>query len=107
MVLGEGLIDADGERHEMAGLLPLTTSFAQRKLHLGYRRAKLRADMPFGDSGEVLSAHEFHYSTLIDGNSGDAKSLFDAQDARGEDLGSCGMIVGNVAGSYLHLIDRQ
>ncbi|MFN7104951.1 MAG: cobyrinic acid a,c-diamide synthase, partial [Pseudorhizobium sp.] len=38
MVLGEGLIDAGGERHAMLGLLPLVTSFAARKLHLGYRR---------------------------------------------------------------------
>ncbi len=38
MVLGEGLIDAQGKRHAMAGLLPLTTSFASRKLHLGYRQ---------------------------------------------------------------------
>ena len=36
MVLGQSLIDADGTRHQMAGLLELETSFAQRKLHLGY-----------------------------------------------------------------------
>ena len=105
MVLGEGLIDADGNRHAMAGLLPLTTSFAQRKLHLGYRRAQLLVDLPFASRGENLTAHEFHYSSLID--AGAAKSLFSAQDARGQDLGPCGMVVGNVAGSYLHLIDRQ
>ncbi len=34
MVLGHGLIDGDGARHEMAGLLPLETSFAARRLHL-------------------------------------------------------------------------
>ncbi len=43
MVLGEGLIDADGGRHAMAGLLPLETSFAERRLHLGYRCARLLA----------------------------------------------------------------
>ena len=37
MVLGDGLIDANGERHAMLGLLRLETSFAARKLHLGYR----------------------------------------------------------------------
>ena len=35
MVLGRGLIDADGTRHAMAGLLALETSFAKPKLHLG------------------------------------------------------------------------
>ncbi len=38
MVLGEALTDANGVHHPMAGLLPLETSFATRKLHLGYRR---------------------------------------------------------------------
>src|SRR5262249_44216218 len=30
MVLGDGLVDAEGQRHAMAGLLPLETSFARR-----------------------------------------------------------------------------
>ena len=33
MTLGTGLVDADGTRHAMAGLLDLETSFATRKLH--------------------------------------------------------------------------
>ena len=41
MVLGAGLVDPDGEFHAMAALLPLQTSFAERRLHLGYRRARL------------------------------------------------------------------
>ena len=38
MVLGESLIDSNGISHAMAGLLPVATSFAERKLHLGYRQ---------------------------------------------------------------------
>ena len=37
MVLGQAIIDGEGQRHEMAGLLPLITTFEQRKRHLGYR----------------------------------------------------------------------
>ena len=43
MVLGEGLTDAKGTRHEMTGLLGLETSFAKRRMHLGYRLAELTA----------------------------------------------------------------
>ena len=43
MALGEGLIDADGTRHRMAGLLGLVTSYEKRRMHLGYRRATLHA----------------------------------------------------------------
>ncbi|MEP0944159.1 MAG: cobyrinate a,c-diamide synthase [Rhizobiaceae bacterium] len=105
MVLGESLIDADGTRHQMAGLLPLETSFAERRLHLGYRHLQTLTDTPFAKIGDGLTAHEFHYSTLT--HRGEAKPLFEARDARGQELGSYGMVLGNVAGSYLHLIDRR
>ena len=48
MVLGRSLIDADGAAHAMAGLLGVETSFAKRKMNLGYRRAVLQADGPLG-----------------------------------------------------------
>jgi cobyrinic acid a,c-diamide synthase len=41
MALGTALTDADGARHEMVGLLGLETSFARRRMHLGYRLASL------------------------------------------------------------------
>ncbi len=104
MVLGEALIDADGQGHQMAKLLPLITSFGKPKLHLGYRRATPLQALPFAPMGKVLMAHEFHYSTIV--RQADSLALFSAQDARGEDLGPCGMVSGNVAGSYLHLIDQ-
>jgi cobyrinic acid a,c-diamide synthase len=44
MVLGRTLEDGNGEVHRMAGLLPVDTSYAQRKLHLGYRVARLIHD---------------------------------------------------------------
>ncbi|MGL5011506.1 MAG: cobyrinate a,c-diamide synthase, partial [Paracoccaceae bacterium] len=44
MAMGAGLVDKDGTRHAMAGLLGLETSFAARKMHLGYRAATLVAD---------------------------------------------------------------
>jgi cobyrinic acid a,c-diamide synthase len=33
MVLGESLEDAEGTTHRMAGLLPVATSYARRRLH--------------------------------------------------------------------------
>jgi cobyrinic acid a,c-diamide synthase len=105
MVLGEALVDADGNRHEMANLLPLVTSFETRKLHLGYRLAKPISDIPFAQKGAILTAHEFHYSTIV--KEGAGARLFSITDARGEDLGTCGLKQDNVVGSYLHLIDYR
>ena len=41
MALGAALTDASGARHEMAGLLGVETSFAKRRMTLGYREATL------------------------------------------------------------------
>ncbi len=103
MVLGEVLTDAEGVNHRMAGLLPVATSFAAPRLHLGYRRLSLLADSPLGLAGQQFRGHEFHYATLVRQS---GSPLFAAEDARYTDLGSVGVVDGNVAGSFLHLVDR-
>ena len=103
MVLVDGLVDADGTRHAMAGLLPATTSFAARKLHLGYRRIVTRRPSPLGGPGTAFTGHEFHYASLCGDISGDA--LFDVRDSRGDALPPAGQARGNIAGSFIHLID--
>jgi cobyrinic acid a,c-diamide synthase len=104
MVLGEALIDADGRVHAMAGLLPLVTSFAERRLHLGYREARLAADCVLGRAGGAFRGHEFHYAVITGEGGGDP--LFHCRDARGRALGASGRRRGTVMGSFLHLIDR-
>jgi cobyrinic acid a,c-diamide synthase len=101
MVLGEHLIDAGACAHAMAGLVPVTTSFAAPKLSLGYRQMRHAAPLPFGP---CLRGHEFHYSTLA--SQGSAEPLFEVRDAAGRDLGAMGARVGRVMGSYLHVIDQ-
>lgn len=101
MTLGEGLMDADGVRHKMLGLLPIETSFSERKRNLGYRKLSVMSDFLGVD---LISAHEFHYSTELK-NEGKVH-LFTAQDALGKDLGAFGAQVNNIAGSYMHIIDR-
>ncbi|MDE2228756.1 MAG: cobyrinate a,c-diamide synthase [Alphaproteobacteria bacterium] len=103
MVLGAGLIDADGIRHRMAGLLSLETSFAARRLHLGYRTAELLRDTPFGARGARFRCHEFHYASLV--SEVGMTPLFGTRDSSGNDLGAAGDRRGTVMGSFLHLID--
>lgn len=100
MVLGEGLVAADGSRHGMLGLLPLVTSFAERRRHLGYRLIK---PLPGSGFGAPMTAHEFHYSTIV--REGEADRLFTVTDAMGDDLGAAGLRRGAVSGSYMHIID--
>jgi cobyrinic acid a,c-diamide synthase len=103
MTLGDGLIDADGARHAMAGLLPLATSFAARRLQLGYRGVELLADGPLGRKGTRFRGHEFHYATIVREDEGEA--LFEMTDATGASRGAAGRRRGRVFGSFAHLID--
>jgi cobyrinic acid a,c-diamide synthase len=104
MVLGQGLTDADGRRHGMTGLLGHATSFAERKLQLGYREARLIADSPIGSAGSVVRGHEFHYATLI--SPGENAPLADLTDGQGRPLGPSGGRRGRVTGAFFHAIAR-
>lgn len=100
MILGETLTDADGTQHPMAGLLPLQTSFATRKLHLGYRNLSATQ----GTFQGAWKGHEFHYATTTKAT---GTPLFDATDAEGTALAPMGLIQDNVSGSFAHVIDAS
>jgi cobyrinic acid a,c-diamide synthase len=105
MVLGEGLEDAKGTRHAMAGLLSHATSFASRKLHLGYREARLLADGVLGPAGSTIRGHEFHYATLV--SPGGDECFFEMTDAQGQRLGAAGGRRGHVSGAFFHAIAQE
>lgn len=107
MVLGQGLEDADGRRHAMAGLLPLESSFKAPQRHLGYRRATLVAACPLGAAGAAYRAHEFHYACISGSEGAEANALFRVAEVGGAELGLAGQRQGSVSGSFLHLIDRE
>jgi cobyrinic acid a,c-diamide synthase len=102
MVLGESLEDEVGISHAMAGLLSHETSYAKRKLHLGYREARLLADSPLGKAGALLRGHEFHYAALV--APGDDEPFVALVDSQGESLGTSGGRRGLVSGTFFHAI---
>lgn len=102
MVLGEGLVDAEGTRHAMTGLLGHTTSFAERKLHLGYRQARLLTDCVLGKTGDAVRGHEFHYARVIE--TGNDAPLTEIADGEGNALGASGGRRGHVTGTFFHAI---
>jgi len=105
MTLGRGLVDAGGNRHEMCGLLPLETSFAERALHLGYRQVATRSNSFLGLPGTEYRGHEFHFAATL-GEDRSCGRLFESRDASGALLGPSGLVRGNVTGSFVHLIER-
>lgn len=97
MALGRGLVDAEGTHHKMIGLLDLETSFAKRKLSLGYRRLSAQS----GPFRGTHMGHEFHYATTL---RAEGPAVFQAEDAEGAELPPMGLRKGRVSGSFAHII---
>ncbi|EXL09934.1 cobyrinate a,c-diamide synthase [Aquamicrobium defluvii] len=104
MVLGEAIEDADGVTHRMLALLGHTTSFAKRKMNLGYRQARLLADCALGSTGDHIRGHEFHYARVTD--PGNDSPIADLADGQGTPLGPSGGRRGHVSGTFFHAIAR-
>jgi cobyrinic acid a,c-diamide synthase len=102
MVLGQSMEVAGGRTHAMTGLLGHTTSFAKRKLHLGYRAARLLSDGVLGRKGSLVRGHEFHYASLT--AAGDDAPFAELSDSEGRMLGNSGSRRGRVSGTFFHAI---
>ena len=104
MALGQALTDASGVAHRMAGLLGVETSFAKRKMNLGYRGARLAADCCLGAAGAELKGHEFHYASVVAAGADEPFAF--ARDAYGNPEAPSGSRRGRATGSFFHVIAR-
>ncbi len=105
MAMGAGLVDAAGARHQMLGLLGLETSFAKRKMHLGYRLAKPLLPQADGAPAD-LRGHEFHYATILTQPDAPLATVTDATGAEVPETGSYRRHAegGLATGTFFHLI---
>jgi cobyrinic acid a,c-diamide synthase len=102
MVLGEALIDAQGMAHPMAALLGHTTSFARKKMTLGYREATLLQPSPLGPPGTKIRGHEFHYAQQH-GDTPDTP-LTTLTNGQNEPIGPHGARRNHVTATFFHAI---
>lgn len=99
-------LEAEGHRHHLAGLLPLSCRLESRLVALGYREAEpLPGWLPAvaGKAPIVVRGHEFHYARLTTGLPPACRPLWQVRDASGLTRGPEGCRMGRVAGSWLHL----
>ena len=95
MYLGAAISDAEGKAHEMAGVLPLTSTMQDARLHLGYRAVTLQ-----GVGRELaLRGHEFHYSRLEQTS---LPSIAQQMRAGGQTVDTRLMRQGSVLAGYTH-----
>ena len=88
----------------------MSSDLAKRKLHLGYRTARLLADDPLGVRGSLIRGHEFHYASLT--CAGDDEPFAELADGEGRILertgnlrrARCNLICMSFVGSLIFLI---
>jgi cobyrinic acid a,c-diamide synthase len=101
MVLSRSLETSDGDRHEMAGVLPADVTMADR--HQALDHVELRADRHTvtADGGDRLRGHEFHYSTAAVDS--DATFAFSMERGEGIAQGRDGLTEHSTLGTYAHV----
>jgi cobyrinic acid a,c-diamide synthase len=100
MALGESLTTASGDRHAMAGILPVDVRMHDSHRALDHVHLRARRDSPVAGAGESLRGHEFHYSAADPAP--DARFAFDVERGTGID-GRDGLLAYRTLGTYAHV----
>ena len=100
MYLSQSIIDFDGNKHPMVGLVPGEARMQKKLSRMGYTEAEVLRDSPLAHQGQKVRGHIFHWSELPTPQEGAAYRLPDSENALE------GFLLGprdNVLASYLHL----
>ncbi|WP_049925240.1 cobyrinic acid a,c-diamide synthase [Halopiger goleimassiliensis] len=101
MAMSQSLTTVDGERHEMAGILPADVTMHDRYQALDHVELEARDETLTADAGERVRGHEFHYSSAaVDG---DAQFAFQTVRGDGIDGDHDGLTEYDSLGTYTHV----
>ncbi len=98
MYLMNRLVDFDGKSFDMCGAIDGVATMTRKLQTVGYVEAELMRDCAIGKAGDVLHAHEFHFSTAD--VSGD---IFKCTRLRTGKQYFAGAARKNIVASYLHI----
>ncbi len=100
MALAESLTTVDGERHEMAGLLPAAVEMRDRYQALDHVQLAAGDTAPGPMTGDTYRGHEFHYSAAdVDR---DARFAFHVERGDGVADSKDGLVEYETLGQYSH-----
>lgn len=93
-------IEWDGERHDMAGLVPGKTRRGSIRV-VSYVHGRLTRDCVLGAAGAKIMGHEFHHSEMVM----DEGAKYAVRLDRGTGIagGDDGFVEGNLLASYMHI----
>jgi cobyrinic acid a,c-diamide synthase len=102
MYLTEAIIDLEGRRHEMVGLVPGLTRMQPRLMSLGYRVVESPGGNFLLPQGVTARGHEFHWSRWE--KPADAPPAWRIQPRRADESPRAdGYSAGNLIAAYVHL----
>jgi cobyrinic acid a,c-diamide synthase len=100
MYLMREIVDFEGVRHPMIGLVPASARMERARLQMGYVEAQFKRPTVLGAVGSCVRGHEFHWSCIEDRDEPwPAAYVLKVHDAEYEE----GYAAGGLLGSYLHL----
>jgi len=91
-----------GKTFSLAGILPFDIGFQPRPAGHGYLQMKSCSESPWFEKGVEARAHEFHYSTPLNGTGG-CRWQFDLMRGQGVTGRHDGVLYRNLFASYAHL----
>ena len=100
MALSESLTTSDGDRYEMAGVLPADVEMHDRYQALDHVELTATRDSPVAACGATRRGHEFHYSSASVAS--DATFAFDVVRGDGIDGTHDGLFEYRTLGTYCH-----
>ncbi len=101
MAMSQSLTTAEGDRAEMAGILPADVTMCDRYQALDHVELAATCDTLTAGTGESIRGHEFHYSSAdVDG---DARFAFETVRGDGIDGDHDGLLEYESLGTYVHV----
>ncbi|WP_121743049.1 cobyrinic acid a,c-diamide synthase [Natronorubrum halophilum] len=101
MAMSRSLTTAEGDRHEMAGILPADVTMHDRYQALDHVELEALDGTLTANAGETVRGHEFHYSSAeVDG---DARFAFETVRGDGIDGDHDGLTEYESLGTYVHV----
>ena len=101
MAMSETLTTVDGDRHEMAGILPADVAMHDRYQALDHVELAALDDTLTARGGEYIRGHEFHYSSADVGS--DARFAFETVRGDGITGDRDGLLEYDSLGTYVHV----
>ncbi len=102
MYIAREIVDFDGNRYQMVGLVPGSCIMEKKLVGMGYVEAESLSDNILAAKGKKARGHEFHYSRIEPGKNSYFKYAYRLVRNRYREPVLDGYVDGNILATYVH-----